>query len=94
MQGTIGRHDLPSERRVRPTAIVGHAPAGLFHKQRPRGDVPRVEVLFPERIKPAGRDVAQVQRRRPQPPDRARLGEKRGKNGQLLLSVVAGRLKK
>ena len=58
-------------------SMPGDAAARLLDDQRAGGDVPRLEVLFPERVEAAGRDVAQIERRRPEPAHRARAAEER-----------------
>ena len=61
----------PSNRSSGPAVHVGDHPAGLLDDQRAGGDVPRVQMLFPEPVEAAGRDVAEIERRR------SRAGEPR-----------------
>ena len=43
----------------------------------PAADVPRLEVLFPERLEPTGGHIAEIERRGAEPAHRPRLTEKR-----------------
>ena len=58
-------------------SMLRHPPAGFGDDQRPAGHVPRLQIAFPEAIHPAGRDVTQIDRRRPQPPHGPRLADER-----------------
>src|SRR5207253_8703023 len=49
------------------------------------GDIPRLEVAFPESIHPAGRDIAQVERRRAEAPYGSSLRDKRAEEADDLL---------
>ena len=55
---------------------------------RRRGDVPRLEALFPEAVDAPGRDVAEVERRRPEPTHRARAADEGGEQPDDLVAVL------
>ena len=60
---------------VRGAVDTGHTAARFLHEQRASRDIPGVQLLLPEPLEPPGRDVTQVERRRPQPAYRARPGD-------------------
>ena len=57
----------------------------------PRGDVPRLELPLPEPVEAPGRDVAEIERRRAQPPHRARAADESGEQPDDLARVLAAR---
>ena len=52
-------------------------PSGLGYDQRAARNVPRLEIAFPEPVHPAGRDVTEIDGRRPKPPDGAGAADER-----------------
>ncbi len=75
-------------RGERRTRHIGDASAGLGHYQRPAGDIPRLEVAFPEPVHPSGRDVAQIDGRRSKPPDGARPPDERAEQADDLVHPI------
>ena len=73
---------LAAARRERLAVQVGDPAAGFGHDQRAAGDVPRLEVALPEPVHAAGRDVAEIDRRRAQPPDGARPADERARTAR------------
>ena len=69
--------------------VVGDAAARFGHDERAGGDVPGVQLLLPEPVEAPGRDVAEIERRRPEPPHRARRSRNAPKHVDLLLPAAA-----
>src|SRR4029453_15909933 len=62
VERAVGGHDLaPAPPRAAAVAI-GHAPAGPAHDQPACGHVPGLELVLPEPVERAARDVAEVER--------------------------------
>src|SRR4030095_14800999 len=74
------------------TVHSGDLPSRLRNDQSARGHVPRLQVLFPERLESAGGDVTQVERRGGKPRYGARtpeeISEERHKLSPLFVHVV------
>ena len=69
---TVGGDDVASARTERTARQIGHAAAGLLDDQRAGRDVPGMKRLLPEPVEPARGDVAEIDGRRAETPDRAR----------------------
>ena len=67
MDDRVRGDDLPTEQVDRPIDTVDESPAGFFDEQGGRSHVPWVQLFFPEPFEPPRRDVAEVERRRPEP---------------------------
>src|SRR5690349_17915507 len=61
-RGRSGDIFAPLEATVGP-AIVGYEPARFLDQQDACRGVPRVEIVFPETVHPAGRDPGEIERR-------------------------------
>ena len=85
VQQAVAGEDVPAARAEGRAVHVRHAAAGFGHDQRAAGDVPRLEVAFPEPVHPAGRDVAEIDRRRPEAPHGARLADERAEQADDLV---------
>ena len=63
----VGGQHAASAGTVCGTVQAADAPTGLLDQQRSSRDIPRMELLLPEALEPAGGDVAEIERRGTQP---------------------------
>ena len=77
VDASVRGNDLTGARSERRLRRMRTRPAGLLDDQRAAGDVPRLKPLLPEPVEPAGRDVAEIDRRRTEPPHGARAADER-----------------
>ena len=62
MDARVAGGDFRIARLIRPAAEVGHHPSGLADDERAGGGIPRLQVQFPEAIKPSASNVAKIER--------------------------------
>src|SRR5688572_20439821 len=72
MERGVAGEELALAYVERLAAEPGHDATALLDDQRPRRHVPRLEQILPEAVEAPSRDVAEVQRRGPQPAHRPR----------------------
>src|SRR5687768_4349923 len=94
MQGAVRRHDLAAKEVDRPIVVTRDPTAGLSHDERPRGDVPRMELLFPEAVEPPGGDVTEVERGGAETPDGTRPTEEPAEDVHLVRLAFPDRVRK
>src|SRR5437899_2227511 len=81
--------DLAAEQIDRPVRIVGDAAAGFLDDQYRRRHVPGMQMVLPEPVESAGRDIAEVEGRGSQAPHALRFAEERGEDIDELAALFA-----
>src|SRR5215212_3686233 len=61
MQSSVRGEDLPVVGTKRPAVHIRHCAAGLCHNDRPGGDIPWREALFPVAVEATGGDIAKIE---------------------------------
>ena len=78
MDLAVRREHIAAARKERRAVQPGDPAAGFLDDQRAAGDVPGLEIAFPEAVHAPGRDLAEVDRRRAEAAHRARVADERG----------------
>ena len=60
MHEPVGRQHRTGARRESVTSQCGDAATGLLDDQRAAGDVPRLQIAFPEAVEPSRGDIAEI----------------------------------
>src|SRR5688572_27509974 len=87
VDAAVRRDEMRGDRIERRPVHPGHHSARFGNHQRPRRNVPRLEVLFPEAVEPPGRDITEIDRRGAEAPDRACFAKERAEQADEIVAL-------
>src|SRR5437899_6970092 len=91
---TVAREHVAAARRECAAADIGDTTARLSHDEGATGDVPRLQISFPETIHPSGGNPAQIDGGRSQTTHGARLSDECAKQADNLVDPGADVVRK